>query len=278
MRYLLPVSSYGPDHEDFLEISQISKAILHRMVNVSKLAEELGILLRNCIDHVIDTPHTGRCDYEDLEKTEKTYLGTRVEIRLRSLLRFPKGKLDLRIADRDVDIKFTIGSNWMIPSEAVNQICILVAADEARAWCYFGLLKARLEYLTPSTNKDGKRSVSAAGFSHINWLVSDRSYPPNFWRAISKEKRALIFSQTGGTRRLVTLFEVLQGIPIHRSVVESVAQQKDYMKRLRANGGARDELLRRGIAVYSGKYDSSMIEELGLPHCDSDYFISTRSE
>lgn len=71
--------------------------------------------------------------YEELEKTEKTYIGTRVEIELRALLRLPKGRLDTVILGQDVDIKHTMGGNWMIPTEALNCACLLVAADEARA-------------------------------------------------------------------------------------------------------------------------------------------------
>ncbi len=274
MRVKLPPSTFGPTHADFAEISAVEKSIRHAL-GQSDLPSQLGALLRNCIDDVIATPKTGRCDYEELEKTEKTYIGTRVEIDLRALLKFPKGKLDLRIADFDVDIKFTSKDNWMIPTEAIDKICILIAADEVRGLCYFGLLKTKLAYLTPGTNKDEKRSISAQGFSNINWLVAAHPYPPNFWRAIPANKREAIFSPSSGNERLVTLFEQLQETPINRSAIESVAQQKDYMKRLRTNGGARDELQRKGILLLSGKYDSAAIKAMGLPYCDNDSFIST---
>ena len=55
-----------------------------------------------------------------------------MEIELRATLRLPKGNLDTVILGRDVDIKNTMSSNWMIPTEAVDHPCILVAADEAR--------------------------------------------------------------------------------------------------------------------------------------------------
>ena len=51
-------------------------------------------MLRQCVDDVIMTPKTGRRSYDELEKTEKTYIGTRVEIELRAMLNLPKGKLD----------------------------------------------------------------------------------------------------------------------------------------------------------------------------------------
>ncbi|WP_299593712.1 NaeI family type II restriction endonuclease, partial [uncultured Tateyamaria sp.] len=90
---------------------------------------------------------------------------------LRALLGLRKGRLDTEILGQDVDIKNTMGSNWMIPTEAVDQPCILVAADEARALCYLGLIVARPAYLTVGKNKDAKRSISAEGFRHILWLL-----------------------------------------------------------------------------------------------------------
>jgi len=275
MRASLPASTYGPSHADFTEISVISSAVLTAAGGASKLASDLGSMLRDDIDVVIDTPRTARCDYEELEKTEKTYVGTRVEIGLRALLGFPKGTLDLDINGVDVDIKFTGGNNWMIPAEAIEKICILVAADEARNSCYLGLLKMRLGYLTGGSNRDGKKSISALGFSHICWLVNNSSYKANFWRSVTKADREAIFSLRSGTARLVKLFEQVQNRPIDRSVVESVARQKDYMKRLRANGGARDALEQRNLVLLSGKYDSLEIHRRGLPVCGGDEFICT---
>ena len=273
----IPASSYGPKHADFGDVAPIEQAILKAVGGKTSLGNALGVLLRGCIDDVIDTPSTGRCDYEELEKTEKTYLGTRVEIKLRALLGFSKGsKLDLKIAGREVDVKFTIASNWMIPTEAVDEVCLLIAADEENAKFYFGLLKAKLAYLSAGANKDSKRSVSAPGFTHLNWLLAGHAYPANFWRGIAEAKRKTIFAARGGTARLVTLFEELQQTPIHRSVIESVARQKDYMKRLRSNGGAKDELYRRGILLLGGKYDAFTISKMGLPYCDNDHFISTK--
>jgi len=39
--------------------------------------------LRRALDEVIDGPRTGRYSVEQLEKTEKTYIGTKVEILIR---------------------------------------------------------------------------------------------------------------------------------------------------------------------------------------------------
>ena len=46
-----------------------------------------------CLDHA-----------SELEKTEKTYIGTKVEILVRDFFRLPKGILDLTIDGLDVDV------------------------------------------------------------------------------------------------------------------------------------------------------------------------------
>lgn len=234
--------------------------------------------MRRCVDDVIMTPKTGRRSYDELEKTEKTYIGTRVEIELRAMLHLPKGKLDTVILDQDVDIKNTMGSNWMIPTEAIDHPCILVAADEVRATCYLGLFIARLEYLTLGQNKDSKKSVSAQGFANILWLLRDHPYAPNFWRTVPPDVIERIFAGKSGNQRMANLFREVQREPITRDVVEAVAQQQDFMRRIRSDNGkgSRDHLAREGILLLSGHYDAPLIAALDLPLCSGSQFVSYR--
>ena len=275
MRKTIQQSIVTDGHQDFELLAGLERTILQGAEGLDNLLADFPLMMRRIIDNVVDTPRTGRRVYEDLEKTEKTYIGTRVEIELRAYLGFPKGKLDLLIDGLDVDVKHTMGDTWMIPTEAINKPCIVVAADEGSALCYLGLIIARPEYLTASANKDSKKSVSAAGCQHIKWLVNASPYPANFWRNIDEANVDAIFGGKSGNKRLVTLFKLLQEQPIPRDVVDGVAQQKDYMKRLRANGGARDELKKQGISLFSGAYDAATIKALGLPFCKRNEFIST---
>ena len=278
MKQKLPDSLILPGHPDFELLSQLASEITARAGGALTLEDSFPAMLRRCIDDVIMTPKTGRRAYEELEKTEKTYIGTRVEIELRALLRLPRGRLDTEILGRDVDIKNTMGSNWMIPTEALDQPCLLVAADEARARCYLGLIVARPAYLTQGKNKDGKGSISAAGFGHILWLLCDHPYPANFWRCQAPDIVAEIFSGDTGNVRMANLFRRIQNTPIARDVVEAVAQQKDFMRRIRADKGrgTRDHLEREGILLLSGQYDSQLIKALELPNCTGSEFISCR--
>ncbi len=231
-------------------------------------------LLRQAIDEVIDSRRTNRYTLNQLEKTEKTYLGTKIEILLRNALQFEHGKvLDLSIDGIEVDVKNTVGTQWTIPLEAVEHPCILIRADEANALCWFGLLVIREEHLNPGKNRDQKRSISAAARKRIHWLLEKTKYPENFWASLGTAA-AEITGLSGGTERIAALFRYVQGRRISRNAVEALARQKDYMKRIRRNGGARDLLSPEGIAILWGKKDQALIEALGLPQCTRDEFIS----
>jgi len=272
----IPDSIVVPGHPDYDLLTSLADEITKRAGGTKALGLGFSAMIRQCVDDVIMTPKTGRRSYDELEKTEKTYIGTRVEIELRALLRLPKGKLDTLILGRDVDIKNTMGSNWMIPTEAIDHPCILVAADEKRAICYLGLIVAKLGYLTSGQNKDAKKSVSAEGFANILWLLKERPYPPNFWQTVSSAAIERIFLGKSGNQRMASLFREVQDTPIKREVVEAVARQKDFMRRIRSDNGrgTRDILLTESILLLSGDFNAELINQLGLPECSGSDFIS----
>ena len=270
MRSALPTSLVVAGHPDFALLSAIAADLEARAGGLGRIAQDVPALLREVVDDVIQTPRTGRRSYDELEKTEKTYIGTRVEIMLRALLSLPRGRLDAVVLGHDTDIKHTMGDNWMIPAEALGHVCVLIAADELRARSYFGLFVARTEYLTGAGNRDGKKSLSAAGKAHVLWIFADHPYPPNFWRTIPAASVDRIVSGRTGNDRVMALFREVQGIPVTRETVEGVARQKDFMRRIRADNGrgTRDLLATEGILLLSGKYDGPLIRALGLPMGD----------
>jgi len=236
-------------------------------------------LIRQAIDEVIDTPRTNRFTLDEIEKTEKTYIGTKIEILFRNHMSLPKGAiLDVCIDGIETDIKYTIGSNWTIPQEAMSHPCILIRANEKKGICSTGIVVIRLERLNEGQNRDGKRTISKSGFDDILWLLKDTPYPMSFWEMLPPDHRLAIMAPKGGTERLANLFRLVQRVPISRRIIESIAQQDDYMKRLRKNGGARDILSKEGIAVLWGQKDKDLIDRLGLPLCNPDEFISVQPE
>jgi hypothetical protein len=89
--------------------------------------------------------------------------------------------------------------------------------------------------------------------------------------------RAAVFAPQSGQQRLNELFRRAQKRRISRNVVRTVAQQKDYMKRVRGNGGSRSALKPEGILIM-GDYDShrAVAEQLGLLPPHEGEFVSVR--
>jgi hypothetical protein len=264
-------------HADYPLLAPIVHAILEQAGGFESFAEHVPRLIRQAIDEVVDTPRTNRFVLLDTEKTEKTYLGTKIEILIRAHLKFGKGRnLDLSVRGAEVDIKNTMGGNWAIPMEAVGHPCILIKENEKTARCSVGLIVANDAYLNPGSNRDRKRTISAAGLQNVWWILRDHPYPPNIWETMPQAARDAIMASPGGARRLAALFRHIQERPISRNTVQDVAQQRDPMKRVRRNGGARDFLAPEGIAILWARYDRELIEALGLPPVGPDDFISYR--
>jgi hypothetical protein len=123
----------------------------------SDLEQILGDVLRQAVDEVLDGQRTGRYDVDQLAKTEKTYLGTKVEIMCESEFGFPRGKhMDYLISGHEVDCKFTLRfGGWAIPREAVGQICLLLHADDKNSRFSAGVVRAFPEALSAGTKVPG---------------------------------------------------------------------------------------------------------------------------
>ncbi len=263
-------SGYQPlpaTHIDHADLSALERDLLIAVKGKELFEEKLRSFFRSAIDEVIDTARTGRYFLSDLEKTEKTYLGTKFEILLRDWLQVPKGVvLDLLIGGKEVDVKSTTGgkSGWMIPPEAIEQLCVLLRVNEDASTCAVGLVRARQQYLRSGENRDKKTSFSAAGCANIWWMVQDFAYTPNFWTLIGKQETKEIMAPRGGTERLTRLFETCLETPVSRVLIASIAAQDDFMKRIRRNGGARDNLAPKGIAILYSETDRALMQQLGL--------------
>jgi hypothetical protein len=264
--------------QDAALVARLESAILRVIGGPEAFATKFGRMIRDVLDAVIDTPHSNRFTLKEIEKTEKTYIGTKVEIRLRHMLEAVRGqRLDLLIDGVEVDVKNTIRGQWSIPPEAVGHPCILIRLNEPLAICSFGLLVIRDHLLNKGRNRDKKGGISLEGLAQTRWILRNAPYPPNFWERLDPEIQAAIRRPWAGTARLATLFRLVQRTPIPRSVIESLAQQKDPLKRLRTNGGARDALGRDGIFLLWGRNDRELIRSLGLPECGPEEFISLHS-
>ncbi|MFF6898034.1 NaeI family type II restriction endonuclease [Streptomyces hydrogenans] len=236
-------------------------------------------VLRDTIDQLLNGEDTGRYDWHSLYKTEKTHAGTLVEIKLQREFEFADGvDMDYRIAGIDVDCKYSqkFGA-WMIPPEAVGHICLLVWANDEQSRWSAGLFRVRDEWLNRGNNRDLKLTVKAQHRNKIAWLWRDRELPENVLLHMDPADRTAVLAYRYGQARLNELFRRVQDQRIGRNVVRTVAQQKDYMKRVRGNGGSRSALRPEGFLIM-GDYESHrrIAAELGSAVPQEGEFVSTR--
>jgi hypothetical protein len=238
-------------------------------------------VLRRTYDMLLDGQHTGRFRWDQLYKTEKTHFGTLLEINLQREFGFADGAaMDFAIRGIDVDCKYSQDpAEWMIPPEAVGHIILgLWASDDQGRWS-LGLVRAQERLLSSARgNRDMKRRLSTAGRGAVTWLFRDRELPENALLRIPPGDVRRIFTCSGhGTKRVDMLFRLAQRRVISRTVVATVAQQEDYMKRVRGNGGSRSSLRPEGIVIL-GQYESHrrVAEALGLPSPGAGESVSVR--
>lgn len=226
-------------------------------------------VLRETLDQLYDGQRTGRYRPDQLYKTEKTHCGTLVEINLQREFKFQDGiDLDYQIAGVDVDCKFSQTLNgWMIPPEARRKLCLVVwAEDTATPHWSMGLVRVTDDRLNNGSNRDAKSTLNAAGRKAIVWLFQERPLPSNVLLQLDRPTVDRIMSLKSGQKRINELFRMALCRIVSRTVIATVAQQDDYMKRIRANGGARTTLLPEGIIIL-GQYHShsDIAAALGVP-------------
>ncbi|MFE7568102.1 NaeI family type II restriction endonuclease [Streptomyces sp. NPDC057539] len=254
-------------------------AVYHRLRRIDTSGQRFATVLRDTIDQLLNGETTGRYDWKTLFKTEKTHAGTLVEINLQREFKFTDGiDMDYRISNVDVDCKYSQQfGGWMIPPEAIGHLCLLVWADDYKSRWSVGLLRVKEEWLNRGNNRDLKLTIKAEHRSKIAWLWHEAKLPENVLLHMNPRDRESVFSHTSGQARLNELFRRAQRRPIGRNVVRTVAQQKDYMKRVRGNGGARSALQGEGIIIIGDYVSHRMIaEQLGLPVPLEGEFVSAR--
>ena len=214
-------------------------------------------VLRDTLDQLYDGQRTGRYRWDQLYKTEKTHCGTLVEINLHREFQFQDGeKLDYKIGQADVDCKYSQKLNaWMIPPEARGHLCLLVWAEDQSSKWSMGIVRANECNLNSGQNRDGKATLNLAGKSAIAWLFQNHPLPPNVLLNLDRTIVDKIMALKSGVKRVNELFRNTLGMRVGRGVVATVAQQDDYMKRVRGNGGARTALRPEGIVIL-GQFHS----------------------
>lgn len=211
--------------------------------------------IRQAIDEVIDGARTGRYRYEELETQEKTYIGTRIEIVVRDAFELEReGKLDTVIAEQVVDFKWSARRSWMIPREAVGELCLLLGGNEDGGTFSVGLVRCSEDNLNRGENQDKKRTLSKAGREAIHWFVKDGPLSAGFLTTLDAGTREAILAQPPGQARVREFFTRVTHRPVPREVIPTLAVQEDPMRRVRRD---RDGRSLGGMKVLSGHYSVS---------------------
>jgi hypothetical protein len=255
--------------------------------------ELFASVLRDTYDQLYDGSRTGRFDPADLRKTESTHMGSLVEINLHRAFEFNDGaEMDYEIDGLEVDCKFskTLGG-WMIPQEAVrkNHLLLVVWADDYLSRWEAGLVRATeffhdsTRLITKGGNQDLKRSLTVAGQARVRYLYPGGKLIENLLLHLDSATRDRIFNPTPHRRRKPSgqaktdmLFRLVQRRLVNRASVETVAQQKDPMKRARE---AREpkHLGAEGILVLGHQDgEDKAARHLGLPVPRKGSFVSAR--
>jgi hypothetical protein len=240
-----------------------------------------GYAIREALDQIYDGQRTGRWDYTQLMKTEKTHVGTLVEIWLQREFGFRDGReLDFQIAGVDVDCKWSLNLyDWEIPLEMYSRgdkIALVVWANEYTARWASGLIRISETVLKPpGRQRDGKRRLNEHGRDRIVWIEPGADLVKNTLLHVNDPaKLELIAYATKGQTAVNSLFRELTGQLVNRATVFTAAQQVDSAKRVR---DARKKLRSEGIVIF-GHYTPhpQMAQELGLPAPTLGRFVSTR--
>lgn len=200
------------------------------------MLDRFGRAIRQSFDEVFDGQRTGRYSLDQLSKTEKTYVGTKIEIVVQAEFGLQRGRrMDFLVVDHEVDAKWSMKSGgWMIPTEAVGELCLCITADDHRSTFSVGLLRADVDTLKAGQNKDAKKQFSPFGLDRMRWLAHDAKLPENLLLHVDEETRTAILEPSlSGQRRINELFHRVQERIIRREVVLTVAQQDDGPKRVR---------------------------------------------
>jgi len=234
-------------------------------------------VIRDSIDLVLDGQRTGRWCYGHLTKTEKTHLGTIIEIELQKEFGISdEGPLDYAIDGIPVDCKYaaTFG-HWQIPREMYRQIqngvaqgadhiALLIWAHEASQLWRAGLMRVSDRKLRPGKgNQDRKRTIAPEFLSDVHFIwAKPAPMPENTLLEMTDADRKAVFASASGQTRIDELLRRVQRRTLRRTVIETVAQQDDPMKRPR---DARARLRAEGVLVFGHESGHRRVaKELGL--------------
>ena len=244
------------DPKDDEELQRVKTWLLSRP---SPLHELLATAVMDTLDYVLDGAYTGRFYLLDkrVDSGERALVGTKLEYRVLKQLELQKQPpLDTRVEGVSVDIKNTIRSSWMIPTECQCEICLLVRIDATNDRFSARLMRTH-RILLGGRNKDGKRGTPKASVERYSVPLFHELWAPlprNPLRNLSDDQIADVFHpKHGQTRRFTALFGYLPRTVISRRALATVGfDNDDPLRRVRQ---AREHVLKEhNLVLLCGKW------------------------
>lgn len=227
---------------------------------VDPSGERVAKVIRQTFDQLYDGQRTGRYRWDQLYKTEKTHCGTLIEINLRrefTDIIEDGSTLDYRIRGHEIDCKYSqqVGG-WMLPPECFGQLLLVASADDLDGVLRIGVVRASDSNRSTGANRDRKSTLNTRGRKQISWIHVGLPLPPNVLLQLDNATISAIMQLPNGQARINELLRRVTERRIGRNTIATVAQQDDYMKRIRGNGGARSHLRNDGYLIPGGDYTS----------------------
>lgn len=239
-----------PDHA--------AQHVVDRYLAVDPTGARTASVIRHTFDQIYDGRHTGRYRLDQLSKTEKTHIGSLIEINLRREFDdlFADGHtLDFSVDGIEIDCKYSMRfGGWMVPPEAWDELLLVCTANDEQSLWSLGVVRATQDRLNSGGNRDAKRTLSSSAAHEVLWIHRAKALPENILLHIDRAAADAILGHKSGQQRINDLLRTVTNRRIGRGTIETVAQQDDPMKRVRSNGGASTDLAKEGILVIVGTY------------------------
>ncbi|WP_396045963.1 NaeI family type II restriction endonuclease [Cellulomonas sp. P22] len=232
-------------------------------LTITPLERRMTQAVDEAVKYVLDGSRTGRFDLmsPDVDSDERASVGTKLQYRVLHALDLVKEPpLDTTIAGIPVELKATVHSNWMIPTEGQCEICMLVQVDSKNVRYRTFLMRTHRAWLREGKNKDGKRGIAAAALAGYALPLLDWApMPAEPLKLLTRAQIDVVFApRVGQMERLTALFGYLPNTVIPRSSIETVcAGNRDPLRRARQ---AKELVFERfGYTVLCGTWPAERV-------------------
>jgi hypothetical protein len=132
------------------------------------------MIARQAIEEVIDWPRTGREKIGELNRTERAYLGTRLEIIFKYWLGVADGKiLDVEIDGIEVGVKNVFGTECWISNLRLGQPLLVIQTDLANSRVSLAVLVSRSNRTNFTARHIASNNAELRSMCLIHWLCTD---------------------------------------------------------------------------------------------------------